>query len=119
MQRVTSGPMELDVCHKCEGSWYDMVELDRAFGMSDHDLIPTLSKGTTVDLEAPIQCPRCQAVMERARYLEDCPVLVDQCEQHGVWLDGGELKALRDHMALQIEPDRGWLSKVMGRIFGK
>ena len=46
----------------------------------------------------------------------DCPVTVDRCEEHGIWLDDGELGALLDHMAGKVkghDPTEGVLYRMM------
>ncbi len=47
------------------------------------------------DPSEPICCPECGARMARKHFAEDCPVVIDQCYHHGVWLDTGELKELQ------------------------
>ena len=42
-----------------------------------------------------IACPVCGAQMKRIPAVEGCPVMIDECSQHGVWLDTGELKELQ------------------------
>ena len=39
-------------------------------------------------------CPICQKRMKRFTYKISSGVLIDKCEQHGVWLNHGEFKAL-------------------------
>ena len=47
------------------------------------------------DPSEPINCPVCEARMARKHFAEDCPVVIDQCYHHGVWLDPGEIKELQ------------------------
>ena len=47
------------------------------------------------DPSEPIACPVCGATLARKHFEEGCPVVIDQCYRHGVWLDPGELKELR------------------------
>lgn len=42
-----------------------------------------------------IACPECGAEMERHPAVDGCPVLIDECGQHGVWLDTGEIKEIQ------------------------
>ena len=37
--------------------------------------------------------------MERGRFAASSGVVIDVCHDHGVWLDGGELRAVIDHAA--------------------
>lgn len=121
MQPVQVGNTEVDHCPQCEGSWYDLAELGRMFGVPDKQMRTTHLVDRVdqpVDLEKPVACPRCGAQMERNRYLKDCEVLVDRCDEHGVWLDGGELDALLKHMGQQVKTSSG-IFAALGRLFGR
>lgn len=41
-----------------------------------------------------IKCPVCNEFMRRTNFGSRSGVIVDKCRDHGVWLDGGELKRL-------------------------
>jgi Zn-finger nucleic acid-binding protein len=43
----------------------------------------------------PVRCPECQRAMQRHRFADSCPVMVDECPDHGIWLDTGEIKDLQ------------------------
>lgn len=43
----------------------------------------------------PVSCPACGVEMRRKRFTPDCPVMIDECDAHGVWLDTGEIKDLQ------------------------
>ncbi len=40
------------------------------------------------------RCPYCNKMMQRVNYKAVSGVIIDQCSQHGIWLDGGELHQL-------------------------
>lgn len=111
MRTVTVDGLEIDLCPVCEGTWYDAGELSRTFRTPEVRLSHLRSclaeneagSASEVDLEQPVNCPRCGEEMRRGRYLADCPVLVDKCDEHGVWLDDGELGQLLDHLESQVE----------------
>lgn len=42
-----------------------------------------------------INCPQCEVQMKRMQVHPACPVMVDKCAEHGVWLDTGEIKELQ------------------------
>jgi hypothetical protein len=44
---------------------------------------------------ATVSCPVCGLAMKKNEYAPNCPVQIDECEQHGVWLDTGEIKDLQ------------------------
>lgn len=43
----------------------------------------------------PIGCPECGTMMEIKLYSDRCPVKIDECQEHGIWLDTGEIKDLQ------------------------
>ena len=58
--------------------------------------------GAAVSPSALVQlvpCPTCGKQMERGRFAASSGVVIDVCHDHGVWLDGGELRAVIDHAA--------------------
>ena len=68
------------------------------------------------------RCPVCQAAMTIAKRGS---IEIDVCEEHGVWLDQGELKAIaermrqRDRANIRSQLDRSYRSgKVSGVLFG-
>jgi len=98
-------------CLRCEGLWIAPATLDAAFGN------PRWPAGHTLWWRNSLDCPECafegKSTLMAARMSND--VLVDQCPEHGVWLDRGELgrlmgvptnelAALRDRLAV-MAPD--------------
>jgi Zn-finger nucleic acid-binding protein len=45
-----------------------------------------------------IKCPVCSNLMNRVNFGTKSGVIVDRCRDHGVWLDGGELRQLFEWM---------------------
>jgi Zn-finger nucleic acid-binding protein len=97
----------VSACLRCEGLWIAPATLDAAFGN------PRWPDGHTLWWRNSVECPECafegKATVMSARMSSD--VLVDQCPEHGVWLDrgelgrlmgvaGDELGALRDRLAV-------------------
>ena len=81
----------IDVCHKCEGIWQDKGELGKL--LEDRKLTDYLTKHIGTKSKSPMVCPRCGMTMdiEKADDIE-----VDVCLTcRGVWLDSGELEALK------------------------
>lgn len=98
-------------CLRCEGLWIAPATLDAAFGN------PRWPPGHTLWWRNSVECPECafegKSTLMAARMSND--VLVDQCPEHGVWLDRGELgrlmgvasdelAAIRDRLAV-MAPD--------------
>ena len=49
---------------------------------------------------AYIKCPVCSQLMNRVNFGVRSGVIIDRCRDHGVWLDGGELRHLMEWMKL-------------------
>lgn len=45
-----------------------------------------------------LKCPICSKMMNRVNFGAKSGVVVDVCKDHGVWLDGGELRHLAEWM---------------------
>jgi Zn-finger nucleic acid-binding protein len=86
-------------CLRCEGLWIAPATLDAAFGS------PEWPPGQTLWWRNSIECPECAfdgaATLMTARMSSD--IIVDQCQQHGVWLDRGELGRLMGTPADELE----------------
>lgn len=101
LKDVTIDNNIVKACSRCEGTWYPGEALGE---VTDHtlaeieksDLQPALVADhlELVDLDEPINCPQCQRPMMRYRYTMTCDVVLDECLEHGVWLDDGELGSL-------------------------
>jgi Zn-finger nucleic acid-binding protein len=80
----------VSTCLRCEGLWIGPATLDAAFGN------PRWPNGNAMWWRNSIECPECvfegKASVMAARMSND--VIVDQCPDHGVWLDRGELGRL-------------------------
>ena len=124
MKEVSVHDVQVDFCPDCEGSWFDFGELSHMFSLTTRELKNSKVAATRdsggakreVDLDQEVECPRCGLSMERGPHFSDCPVTVDRCEEHGIWLDDGELGALLDHMAGKVkghDPTEGVLYRMM------
>lgn len=96
---------QVQACPNCEGAWYPDEALgsvtDHSFGeLKATELSPTMvpDKLARVDLDEPINCPVCQKEMVRYTYSITCPIELDECQEHGVWLDDGELGTLMQYL---------------------
>ncbi len=81
----------IDICPKCNGIWLDKGELGKL--LKDRKLTDYLTKHIGTKSRSPMICPKCSMTMdiERADDVE-----VDVCLTcGGVWLDQGELEALK------------------------
>ena len=98
----TFGPnIVIDVCPKCQGIWLDNGELGKL--LKDRKLTNYLTKHIGTKSRSPMVCPRCGNTMdiEKADDIE-----VDVCLTcGGVWLDQGELDALKSKSDEGFEGD--------------
>jgi Zn-finger nucleic acid-binding protein len=100
----SAGALEIDRCPDCHGIFFDPDELERLLDASvgpasdaDREELDRL-----IDEESPVDahevryvpCPDCGALMNRKAYGAKAGVVIDRCREHGVWLDGGELRRL-------------------------
>lgn len=95
--------VELDFSTQCGGVWFDQAELAR-FDESHEEAGEALadlmreSKSLNLDLNARLHCPKCKdVVLMRRYYSPKKSIAIDECPScSGIWLDAGELKAIRD-----------------------
>jgi len=88
--------LEIDMCPKCYGIWFDPEELAKFFKSSTlktkflltEDVAPPQSVGYVISTKARV-CPRCRTAMAEKLFGD---VSVDICREcRGIWLDDGEL----------------------------
>ncbi|MNR85300.1 hypothetical protein D3C72_161260 [compost metagenome] len=110
---VTSDAITVDACvGGCGGLWFDQFELkkvDEAHEATGEALLDIArDSGREVDREKRHACPKCPDVVMR-RYFSSAKrqVAVDECPNcGGVWLDDGELAAIRAEFATQADRER-------------
>ena len=94
------GDVTVDVCHAgCGGVWFDNKELRSLDEPSEPaEEVVALYRKTDVDLNRRRSCPKCDdTVMMQHFSSVHHEVLVDECPGcGGVWLDAGELAAIRE-----------------------
>lgn len=108
---MQAGDVELDVCPRCRGVWFDAGELEqfpdrpsvRVFMSSARQaasrcrktghLVPRALAVCATCRSAPVSCPACGS---RLSLVAAGPCAIDVCTQcEGVWLDAGEMELLR------------------------
>ncbi len=92
-------------CGTCWGHWLDHKTFNAivaneiyTFGKDESlDILATWAdrNANEVALTPAAACPECGAVMEQGPVDERCPVVIDRCERHGVWLDTAEIKQIQ------------------------
>jgi Zn-finger nucleic acid-binding protein len=86
--------VEIDYCTACKGIWLDNGELDLIFSNSDHkEIAKSFSVKNDFD-EIKRRCPICKKKMDKLEF-ENTSIVLDSCtNNHGLWFDNGELKAI-------------------------
>ncbi len=95
----------IEQCESCMGMFFDPGEVEALLDKSvsnvyqiDFSQIKLINKQKRHD-EYPvgyIKCPVCRKFMNRVNFGHRSGVIVDRCRDHGVWLDGGELRHLME-----------------------
>ena len=98
-----SGPFLVERCTQCMGLFFDLNELETLLEKSianvyeiDHNRLQEL-RDLKRHQDFPvtyIKCPICRKLMNRINYGAQSGVIIDKCRDHGIWLDGGELRQI-------------------------
>ena len=84
-------------CANCGGTWMRDTDLERLSEIVEPVLFE-LVRVTPTGQDAPLRCPECtdSPQLRKLRSSRDERVLLDTCDAcGGVWLDGGELRAIQ------------------------
>jgi Zn-finger nucleic acid-binding protein len=102
-----TGRFLIERCDECLGLFFDPNELEvlleatvsNVFTINKSQLLANkASISTRTDGAFYIKCPVCSTIMNRVNFGTNSGVIVDRCKEHGVWLDGGELRHLFEWM---------------------
>jgi len=93
----------LEHCLSCEGVWLDTQEFNQLTSEREiytDDSIPYVyHRQPLPDDKGYLACPLCNTMMMRKNFRTISGVLIDQCRDHGIWLDAGELDQIRCFIA--------------------
>jgi len=101
------GKFLIERCPKCLGLFFDPGELDvllEKVVANVHAIDPQRLKevqGVRRRDEYAVRyidCPVCRRLMNRVNFGPRSGVIADQCREHGMWLDGGELRQILEWM---------------------
>jgi Zn-finger nucleic acid-binding protein len=102
-----SGKFLIERCDQCLGLFFDPGELEAVLqatvsnvftvNNSQLDSVNTMMRSNDYGVTY-IKCPVCAKLMNRVNFGAKSGVIVDRCRDHGVWLDGGELRHLFEWM---------------------
>ena len=101
------GRFLIERCAECLGLFFDPGELEAVLEASvsnvfeiNRSQLGQLNRTGSGD-KLPvvyIKCPVCSTIMNRVNFGARSGVVVDRCREHGIWLDGGELRRLCEWM---------------------
>lgn len=103
------GRFLIERCEECFGLFFDPGELEVLLEATVSNVFEVDQAGlNTINKDrqpnrypiAYIKCPVCAQLMHRVNFGAKSGVVVDRCKEHGVWLDGGELRQLFEWMKL-------------------
>ena len=96
LNRTTIDGVEVDLCAKCRGVWFDERELTLLLNEPASALRPLTRGADRMGHDALRgNCPRDAVELLRVSSARDPKITLDICPQcRGIWLDGGEFKAL-------------------------
>jgi len=94
------GVFSIERCQQCFGLFFDVGEVQAfleasvspAFAINLKEIANINDERVRVN--QPIRykkCPQCGVLMNRVNFAAMSGVVVDQCKEHGMWLDNGEL----------------------------
>ncbi len=128
------GKFLIERCPDCLGLFFDPNELDALLDASlanvfeiDFSRLQEMQELKRHD-EYPlgyIPCPVCGRLMNRINYGTRSGVIIDRCRDHGLWLDGGELRRIQEwakaggrihHERSQLEQERQELTAERERL---
>jgi Zn-finger nucleic acid-binding protein len=101
------GKFLVERCEQCLGLFFDPGELEALLQATvtnvfaiDNSKLNELNAARRADDYGItyIKCPVCATMMNRINFGARSGVVVDRCREHGVWLDGGELRQLAEWM---------------------
>jgi Zn-finger nucleic acid-binding protein len=102
-----NGRFLIERCNECLGLFFDPGELEVLLEASVSNVF-TINRSRLDTINAAkrsndygvsyIKCPTCSKLMNRVNFGTKSGVIVDRCTDHGVWLDGGELRHLFEWM---------------------
>ncbi len=113
LEKMSVDNIKVDVCRRgCGGIWFDRFELDR---MDEaHEAAGERLLELDVEFHAKVarskkrSCPKCDGLLMMRHYFSvRKKVEVDECPGcAGVWLDGDELRKIRNEFATEEEREK-------------
>jgi uncharacterized protein len=85
-------------CAMCGGRWFPADELAKVDEVVEVTVIEIRRVPDVTTQRVALACPQCpdHPPLEKAQHARDVAVVIDACRHcRGIWLDGGELEAIR------------------------
>lgn len=103
------GGLVVHECAKCHGLWVPLdrfaalvdraAETARARGIEGAAVAPRVDGGNPASHQVEYRrCPVCASQMARRNYQKRSGVIIDQCHEHGTWLDAHELERIAGYV---------------------
>ncbi len=99
------GKFLIERCDECLGLFFDPGELEALLEATvtnvfviDRSRLGNITIAPNDYGVSYVKCPVCAKIMNRVNFGAKSGVIVDRCKEHGVWLDGGELRHLMEWM---------------------
>ncbi|WP_345984693.1 zf-TFIIB domain-containing protein [Sulfurimonas sp. HSL-1656] len=97
-------PFLIERCESCMGLFFDKEELESMIDMTvkggrnvNLNLLQELTENPRyVDVVVYRRCPVCRKHMQRRNFGRRSGVIMDECVEHGIWLDPGELRQIME-----------------------
>jgi uncharacterized protein len=90
--------VNLDFCSSCGGIWFDAGELERLEKTIEPTFFEIRKIPDAIEQQMRLNCPVCDDhhMLEKMTHPRDHKVVMDYCPTcKGVWLDTGEIEAIR------------------------
>ncbi len=103
---IINGRFLIERCDQCLGLFFDPNELEALLEATVANVF-TINRSQLDSINAVkkdafavsyIKCTVCSSIMNRVNFGVKSGVIIDRCREHGVWLDGGELRHLFEWM---------------------
>ncbi len=92
---VMVGPHRVGECMRCTGLFVAHAVLEHVTKRTDETaglrLRPLAAPPTQPDVTTYLKCPTCSTHMTRRGFADHSGVIIDYCNDHGVWFDRDEL----------------------------
>ena len=92
-------------CGNCWGYWlthesFTQIMNDQIYTFGEEEKRHVLAAWSDHDdsqlaLSPSASCPECGEPMVQEPAADYCPIVIDRCSQHGVWLDTSEIKQIQ------------------------